>query len=66
MSLINVTNLTFAYDGSKVSGLRFWVKTAPENQVLSNLFEYSSTMLFVEHDSEFCKNIATKIIELQL
>lgn len=28
------------------------------------LLEYSPTILFVEHDSEFCKNIATKIIEL--
>lgn len=28
------------------------------------LLEYSPTILFVEHDREFCKNIATKIIEL--
>lgn len=28
------------------------------------LTEYSITLLFVEHDSEFCRSIATKIIEL--
>ncbi|MGG1660029.1 Lsa family ABC-F type ribosomal protection protein [Brevibacillus sp. NRS-1366] len=28
------------------------------------LLEFSPTILFVEHDSEFCKNIATKVIEL--
>ena len=28
------------------------------------LTEYSLTLLFVEHDIEFCRNIATKIIEL--
>jgi len=33
-------------------------------QIEELLLEYSSTMLFVEHDSEFCKNIATKIIKL--
>ncbi|MEG6511080.1 Lsa family ABC-F type ribosomal protection protein [Desulforamulus ruminis] len=33
-------------------------------QIEELLLEYSPTILFVEHDSEFCKNIATKIIEL--
>lgn len=33
-------------------------------QIEELLFEYSPTILFVEHDSEFCKNIATKVIEL--
>ena len=33
-------------------------------QIEELLLEYSPTVLFVEHDSEFCKNIATKIIEL--
>jgi lincosamide and streptogramin A transport system ATP-binding/permease protein len=33
-------------------------------QIEELLLEYSSTMLFVEHNSEFCKNIATKFIEL--
>lgn len=33
-------------------------------QIEALLLEYSPTILFVEHDSEFCKNIATKIIEL--
>ena len=28
------------------------------------LLEYQPTILFVEHDSEFCKNIATKTVEL--
>ncbi|RKP58205.1 Lsa family ABC-F type ribosomal protection protein [Cohnella endophytica] len=32
-------------------------------QIEELLLEYSPTLLFVEHDSEFCKNIATKIIE---
>jgi lincosamide and streptogramin A transport system ATP-binding/permease protein len=32
-------------------------------QIEELLLEYSPTILFVEHDSEFCKNIATKIIE---
>ena len=33
-------------------------------QIEELLLEYSPTMLFVEHDSEFCNNIATRIIEL--
>jgi lincosamide and streptogramin A transport system ATP-binding/permease protein len=33
-------------------------------QIEELLLENSSTLLFVEHDSEFCKNMATKIIEL--
>ncbi|OPX85539.1 MAG: putative ABC transporter ATP-binding protein YheS [Pelotomaculum sp. PtaB.Bin104] len=33
-------------------------------QIEELLLEYSPTILFVEHDSKFCKNIATKIIEL--
>ncbi|MDO7787493.1 Lsa family ABC-F type ribosomal protection protein [Desulforamulus aquiferis] len=33
-------------------------------QIEELLLEYSPTLLFVEHDREFCNNIATKIIEL--
>lgn len=33
-------------------------------QIEELLLEYAPTLLFVEHDSEFCKNIATKIFEL--
>ncbi|WP_239619247.1 Lsa family ABC-F type ribosomal protection protein [Cohnella mopanensis] len=33
-------------------------------QIEELLLEYAPTLLFVEHDSEFCLNIATKIIEL--
>jgi len=33
-------------------------------QIEELLLEYLPTILFVEHESEFCKNIATKIIEL--
>lgn len=33
-------------------------------QIEELLLEYSPTILFVEHDSEFCKNIATKTVEL--
>jgi len=33
-------------------------------QIEELLLEYSPTLLFVEHDSEFCKNIAIKIVEL--
>lgn len=33
-------------------------------QIEELLLEYSPTLLFVEHDSEFCKNIATKTFEL--
>ncbi|WP_028775988.1 Lsa family ABC-F type ribosomal protection protein [Shimazuella kribbensis] len=33
-------------------------------QIEDLLLEYSPTILFVEHDREFCKNIATKTIEL--
>lgn len=33
-------------------------------QIEELLLEYGPTILFVEHDSEFCSNIATKIIEL--
>ncbi|WP_028609130.1 Lsa family ABC-F type ribosomal protection protein [Paenibacillus harenae] len=33
-------------------------------QIEELLLEHSPTILFVEHDSEFCKNVATKTIEL--
>ncbi|MDF2961025.1 MAG: lsa [Paenibacillus sp.] len=33
-------------------------------QIEELLLEYSPTILFVEHDREFCKNVSTKIIEL--
>jgi lincosamide and streptogramin A transport system ATP-binding/permease protein len=33
-------------------------------QIEELLLEHSPPILFVEHDSEFCKNIATKIVEL--
>lgn len=33
-------------------------------QIEELLLEYTPTLLFVEHDSEFCANIATKVIEL--
>ncbi len=33
-------------------------------QIEELLLEYKPTILFVEHDSEFCRNIATKIVEL--
>ncbi|KQX44582.1 Lsa family ABC-F type ribosomal protection protein [Paenibacillus sp. Root444D2] len=33
-------------------------------QIEELLLEHTPTILFVEHDSEFCKNIATKIVEL--
>ncbi|WP_167336452.1 hypothetical protein [Paenibacillus tyrfis] len=34
-------------------------------QIEELLLEHSPTILFVEHDSEFCKHIATKIVELK-
>lgn len=33
-------------------------------QIEELLLEYAPTILFVEHDREFCQNIATKIVEL--
>lgn len=33
-------------------------------QIEELLLEYAPTLIFVEHDSEFCNNIATKIIRL--
>ena len=33
-------------------------------QIEELLLEYMPTILFVEHDSEFCRNIATKVYEL--
>jgi lincosamide and streptogramin A transport system ATP-binding/permease protein len=33
-------------------------------QIEELMLEYSPTLLFVEHDSEFCENVATKVIEL--
>ncbi|MCE5173734.1 Lsa family ABC-F type ribosomal protection protein [Paenibacillus profundus] len=35
-------------------------------QIEELLLEHSPTILFVEHDSEFCKHIATKIVELKV
>ncbi|TVY03057.1 Lsa family ABC-F type ribosomal protection protein [Cohnella terricola] len=34
-------------------------------QIEELLLEHSPTILFVEHDSEFCNNIATKVVELE-
>ncbi|RCX23802.1 lincosamide and streptogramin A transport system ATP-binding/permease protein [Fontibacillus phaseoli] len=33
-------------------------------QIEELLLEYSPTLLFVEHDREFCNNVATKVVEL--
>ncbi|MDO3675456.1 Lsa family ABC-F type ribosomal protection protein [Paenibacillus ehimensis] len=33
-------------------------------QIEELLLEHAPTILFVEHDSEFCKNVATRIVEL--
>ncbi|MFF2089289.1 Lsa family ABC-F type ribosomal protection protein [Paenibacillus sp. NPDC058174] len=33
-------------------------------QIEELLLQYSPTILFVEHDREFCQNVATKIVEL--
>lgn len=33
-------------------------------QIEELLLEYTPTLVFVEHDREFCHNVATKIIEL--
>ncbi|MNR03233.1 putative ABC transporter ATP-binding protein YheS [compost metagenome] len=33
-------------------------------QIEELLLEYAPTMLFVEHDKEFCNRVATKIVEL--
>lgn len=33
-------------------------------QIEDLILEYTPTLLFVEHDSEFCKNIATKVYQL--
>ncbi|TBL78925.1 Lsa family ABC-F type ribosomal protection protein [Paenibacillus thalictri] len=33
-------------------------------QIEELLLEYQPTLLFVEHDSEFCKHIATQVVEL--
>ena len=33
-------------------------------QIEELLREYSPTLLFVEHDREFCNNIATRLFEL--
>lgn len=35
-------------------------------QIEELLLEHSPTILFVEHDSEFCKHISTKIVELNV
>jgi len=35
-------------------------------QIEELLLEHAPTILFVEHDSEFCKNIATKKVELEI
>lgn len=33
-------------------------------QIEELLLEYAPTILFVEHDREFCTNIATKVVQL--
>lgn len=62
MSLINVTNLTFAYKGSD-EPLNF-IDVISRMQIEKLLIEHEPTILFVEHDSAFCENVATKIIKL--
>lgn len=62
MSLINVTNLTFGYEGSD-EPLNF-IDVISRMQIEKLLIEHEPTILFVEHDSAFCENVATKIIKL--
>ncbi len=55
-----------------VGGLLLKIRDEPLNfidiisriQIEELILEYLPTLLFVEHDSEFCKNVATKIVEL--
>jgi len=68
MSLINVTNLTFAYEGSydnTFENVSFQIDTDWKFiEIKKLLIEREPTILFVEHDSVFCENVATKIIKL--
>jgi len=72
MSLINISNLTFAYDGSYdnvFTNVNFQIDTdwklgfCGRNGRGKTTF-LKPTMIFVEHDRVFCDNIATKVIEL--
>ena len=55
-----------------VGGLLLKIRDEPLNfidiisriQIEELILEYLPTLLFAEHDSEFCKNVATKIVEL--
>ena len=49
MSEINVSNLTFGYDG----------------QAEDVILRYQPTLLFVEHDHRFEEKIATKAVQLR-
>ena len=79
MSLIQVTNLTFAYDGSYENifenasfqidtnwRLGFTGRNGRGKTTFSNLLlgKYEYQGSIVEHDKVFCDNIATKVVQL--
>ncbi|WP_282940938.1 Lsa family ABC-F type ribosomal protection protein [Paenibacillus sp. RC67] len=55
---------------SEIAHLHIWdeplnfIDIISRMQIEELLLEYSPTILFVEHDREFCEHVATKIIEL--
>lgn len=65
MSMINVTNLTFGYEGSYdnvFENVSFQIDTDWKLGFTGR--QYRPTMIFVEHDIAFQKNIATEVVQL--
>ena len=72
MAQINVSDLTFCYEGSLMTPAHLYIWDEPLNYIdvfsrmqIERLIEtYQPTMLLVEHDVRFREKLATKIIEL--
>ena len=67
MAQINVSDLTFCYEGSLMTPAHLYIWDEPLNyidgfsrmQIEKLLLTYQPTMLFVEHDVRFREKIAT-------
>ena len=73
MAQINVSDLTFCYEGSLMTPAHLYIWDEPLNyidvfsrmQIEKLLLTYQPTMLFVEHDVRFREKIATEEVFLR-
>ena len=72
MAQINVSDLTFCYEGSLMTPAHLYIWDEPLNyidvfsrmQIEELILKYQPTMLLVDHDLRFREKIATRIVKL--